>query len=82
MAKIGKQLTAYTASADGDVIPPNDGFMVNLDGTFSFRPRANSAAEAVPVKAGVVYPIDVYTGDLTTGSVTVTKFWIIEGQNQ
>ena len=82
MAKIAKQLTAYTASADGDIIPPNDGFMVNLDGTFAFQPRANSAQVVLPVLAGVVYPIDVYTGDLTTNSVTVTGFWILEGQNQ
>ena len=94
MAKIGIVVDTYTASlSSSTVLPPNDGFMVDADDNLYCTPRGNvnyrdpvtkaiaDRPMIIPVKAGVMYPIDLAKIDIAS-STTLSQVWIITGRDQ
>lgn len=61
------------ALSNSEVIPPNSGFLVDLDGTLELKLRGDSDATLLPVLAGIIYPMDIMLA--MTGSTTVTKVY-------
>ena len=59
-------------------IPPNAGFLANMDGTVSIRLRNESARVAMEVLAGHFYPFDVAEFN-ASASTTTTKLYVFRG---
>ena len=82
MAKIGKQLTAYTASEDGTtVISENDGFFVTIAAEVGLKLRADDTEVVLPLLASVHYPYDVKSLSLDDSTPT-TVVYVVRGQDQ
>lgn len=79
MAKIGKSVILHTATTLSTVLANNEGFMVNADGTAVIQARVDAATVSLPVKAGIVYPIDCIGIDVPASS-TLTSIWIVRAQ--
>lgn len=66
-----------TVADDNDPLDPNYGFMVDADGELVFRARGEAAlGDAMPVLAGIIYPIDVAEVDFAT-STTTAAAWLL-----
>lgn len=63
-------------TTDLDDLPPSVGFWVDLGGTLSCRPRANSALIDLIVDTGVFYPVDLAQVDIS-GSTTTTTVHLV-----
>ena len=82
MAKIGKQLTAYTAAeTGGTVIAENDGFICSVASAVPLWLRADAAAQTLSLLQGIHYPYDVKTLELDAATPSVTV-WVVRGQAQ
>lgn len=63
-------------TADTNNLAPSIGFLVNLDGTLSFRQRGDAALITFPLKAGVIYAMDLIEVSIS-GSTTITQVLIL-----
>lgn len=81
MAKIGKTITAHTASGDDTDIVANDGFVINADDAIPIMLRGEATTASPVLKAGVHYPWDLKQYTLT-GASAATVLWVIRGMDQ
>jgi hypothetical protein len=70
-ANCSQELTADTNNLTESV-----GFLVDADGTLRCRLNGDTTTRDLPLKGGIIYPLDLVQVVFSAGTVTIAKVWL------